>query len=252
MPTTAKVTRFIFTRRAKNMFRNISANYMLSNEALERSSIVANNLMNRERVCTGKNSYTKDLNFNILDFLRSRLASGDRVNWLDLCCGRGRALIEAAETLATEALPDPLDITGLDLISHFDPYAAPLHFLKMVESSVFQWQPARTYDLITCVHGLHYLGDKLGAITNACSWLKPNGVFVANLDLNNIKGTDGKPLTRTLLKRFRSAGLDWQPTRHIIRSDARRELNLGYRYLGADDKAGPNYTGQPAVDSYYA
>ncbi|MFD0205449.1 MULTISPECIES: hypothetical protein [Saccharothrix] len=27
----------------------------------------------------------------------------------------------------------------------------------------------------------------------------------------------------------------------------------GYgRYLGADDRAGPNYTGQPAVHSYYA
>ena len=28
-------------------------------------------------------------------------------------------------------------------------------------------------------------------------------------------------------------------------------MNLPYRYLGADDQAGPNYTGQPAVDSYY-
>ena len=25
---------------------------------------------------------------------------------------------------------------------------------------------------------------------------------------------------------------------------------MPYRYLGADDRAGPNYTGQPAVDSY--
>ena len=29
-------------------------------------------------------------------------------------------------------------------------------------------------------------------------------------------------------------------------------LSLPYRYLGADDRAGPNYTGQPAVVSYYA
>ena len=28
-------------------------------------------------------------------------------------------------------------------------------------------------------------------------------------------------------------------------------MDLPYRYLGADDRAGPNYTGQPAVDSYY-
>jgi hypothetical protein len=28
-------------------------------------------------------------------------------------------------------------------------------------------------------------------------------------------------------------------------------VSLPYRYLGADDQAGPNYTGQPAVDSHY-
>ncbi len=30
-----------------------------------------------------------------------------------------------------------------------------------------------------------------------------------------------------------------------------RKLDLPYRYLGADDRSGPNYTGQPAVTSYY-
>jgi len=28
-------------------------------------------------------------------------------------------------------------------------------------------------------------------------------------------------------------------------------ITLPYGYLGADDQAGPNYTGQAAVDSYY-
>jgi hypothetical protein len=28
-------------------------------------------------------------------------------------------------------------------------------------------------------------------------------------------------------------------------------VNLPYRYLGAADSGGPNYTGQPAVDSHY-
>jgi hypothetical protein len=39
----------------------------------------------------------------------------------------------------------------------------------------------------------------------------------------------------------------------------RRELGFGpldaslpYRYLGADDQAGPGYAGQPSVTSYYA
>ena len=32
----------------------------------------------------------------------------------------------------------------------------------------------------------------------------------------------------------------------------RREIRLPYTYLGADDRAGPGYTGQPAVRSHYA
>jgi len=28
-------------------------------------------------------------------------------------------------------------------------------------------------------------------------------------------------------------------------------VDMPYRYVGADDGPGPNYTGQPAVDSYY-
>jgi hypothetical protein len=31
-----------------------------------------------------------------------------------------------------------------------------------------------------------------------------------------------------------------------------REVEFGLQYLGADDTAGPNYTGQPAVAAYYA
>jgi len=30
-----------------------------------------------------------------------------------------------------------------------------------------------------------------------------------------------------------------------------RHVDLPYRYLGADDRAGPNYTGQPAIHSIY-
>jgi hypothetical protein len=30
-----------------------------------------------------------------------------------------------------------------------------------------------------------------------------------------------------------------------------RDLDLPYDYLGADDRAGANYTGQPTVHSYY-
>jgi hypothetical protein len=44
-------------------------------------------------------------------------------------------------------------------------------------------------------------------------------------------------------------------TRLTTRVPAKRFRVFGvvfpFRYLGADDTAGPNYTGQPAVDSYY-
>ena len=33
--------------------------------------------------------------------------------------------------------------------------------------------------------------------------------------------------------------------------EGRKITTLSYVYLGADDTAGPNYTGQPAVNSHY-
>ena len=53
------------------------------------------------------------------------------------------------------------------------------------------WRPDRCFDLNTCVHGLHYVGDKLALIARATSWLVGEGLFVANLDLANVKLSDG-------------------------------------------------------------
>ena len=50
--------------------------------------------------------------------------------------------------------------------------------------------------------------------------------------------------------KLRRAGLDYDARRHLIRCHGRREVGLPFAYLGAD-RAGPNYTGQPAVHSYY-
>jgi hypothetical protein len=61
---------------------------LLNNNNLEQSSVVANSTMNRERVCAGGNSYSKELSLNILEFLSNRLNSQDKVSWLDICCGR--------------------------------------------------------------------------------------------------------------------------------------------------------------------
>ena len=64
--------------------------------------------------------------------------------------------------------------------------------LRLVEASLSTWRPDRPFDLITCVHGLHYVGDKLGLIARAASWLAEDGLFVASLDLANLKLADGR------------------------------------------------------------
>lgn len=43
--------------------------------------------------------------------------------------------------------------------------------------------------------------------------------------------------------------MKWQAVQ--VTCTGRRDVSLGYTYLGADDNAGPNYTNQPAVNSYY-
>ena len=68
--------------------------------------------------------------------------------------------------------------------------------LRLVEASLTTWRPDRAFDLITCVHGLHYVGDKLGLIARAASWLAEDGLFVANLDLANLKLADGRAAGR--------------------------------------------------------
>ncbi|TDD68808.1 class I SAM-dependent methyltransferase [Actinomadura darangshiensis] len=158
----------------------------LDDTALEMSPVVANCAMNRERRLDG---YTRELGIDVL----AELGDG---RWLDLCCGTGRALTEAATARPTAK------ITGIDLVDHFTPLKGSLN---LITASVTTWTPDAPSDLITCVHGLHYIGDKLGALTRA---------------------TTASPY-------------------------AAAEKSLPYRYLSADDQAGPNYTGQPAVDSHY-
>ncbi|NEA29346.1 SAM-dependent methyltransferase, partial [Actinomadura bangladeshensis] len=104
---------------------------------------------------------------------------------------------------------------------------------------------------ITCVHGLHYVGDKLAALTRAASWLTENGLLVANFDARSIRLPDGSPAARPLTTSLRQAGFTYDPRRRRISLRGNRTIELPYHYEGADDRAGPNYTGQPAVDSFY-
>src|SRR5579871_4773277 len=164
---------------------------LLSTDALERSDVVANCRMNRERTLTGGNGYAREIGFHPLDFLKRTISERGQARWLDLCCGTGRALIEAAQIAREERFEDQLIILGIDLVGMFDPIPAELRHLQILEASVTAWQPDCRFDLITCVHGLHYIGDKLGLIGKACTWLNQNGCFVATLDLDNIQFLDG-------------------------------------------------------------
>src|SRR4051812_11719739 len=83
-----------------------------TDDELERSAVVANCRMNRERNLTGSNGYDWELGFNPLDHLRGRTDGGRPVAWLDLCCGTGMALIEAAEVVHAEGLASAIGIEG--------------------------------------------------------------------------------------------------------------------------------------------
>ena len=215
---------------------------LLSTSELERSSVVANNTMNRERGLAGVNSYARELGFDPLSRLAAR---PDAPSWLDLCSGEGRALREAAS-----ALPDDAVLTGVDLVGPLVRRPAPPTLTEIV-ASVSSWAPARTYDLITCVHGLHYVGDQLGLLARAASWLAPDGLLAAHFDPESVRWADGSAAGRAAVSALRSAGFRYSARRHRLTLEGGREVTLPFRYLGADPGAGPNYTGQPAVGSHY-
>jgi SAM-dependent methyltransferase len=212
---------------------------LLTEAELAASETVANNAMNRERRLRGANSYTKDLGFDPAAFLTSR----PRAAWLDLCCGTGRALIQAAMEL-----PE-VRILGVDLVPHFDPLPSELGNLRFETADLGRWRPEGCFDLITSVHGLHYVGDKLGLLARIAGWLSPEGRFSAHLDLGDIHLEGGKPgeVTRWLT----GQGFTYDRRRRLVERIASGEVSLPFRFQGGDDRSGPNYTGQPAVTSHY-
>lgn len=92
---------------------------LLDDAALEFSSVVAHRFMNRERVLRGGNGYAREIGFDAFDFLAGRVAARGRAGWLDLCCGSGRALIDAAQLSRERELDDRIAIRGVDLVDHF-------------------------------------------------------------------------------------------------------------------------------------
>jgi SAM-dependent methyltransferase len=212
---------------------------LVSDQELERSAVVANRAMNRTRGLSGRDGYQAALGVDV-----AALLDGGPKRWLDLCCGSGRALVEAAGTLSSA-----VELTGVDLVGQF---AAPVPAqVRLITASITSWQPADRFDLVTCVHGLHYIGDKLAVLAKAASWLTADGLFVADFDATSIRRPDGKPVGARLTKALRDAGFEYDSRKRRIRRQGHAVARLPFDYLGADGNAGPNYTGQPAVHSYY-
>ncbi|MFG1771421.1 class I SAM-dependent methyltransferase [Nocardia salmonicida] len=221
---------------------------LLDNSTLEQSSVVANNAMNRGRGLSGVNSYTRELGFDPYEVLAERLRADPtaRVTWVDVCCGSGRALLEAEQRFDREFPTADVTIIGLDLVDFFlgEPRSPRLHLLT---TSATTWTPPHKADLVTCVHGLHYIGDKLALIEAMTNWLAPTGLFAADFDPAEIRRPTGAPAAEVVIETLRAAGLTYNP--HRIHGHGRPEFTA--TYLGADPTAGPGYTGQPSVVSYY-
>ena len=215
---------------------------LLDEFSLKNSSIVANSLMNRGRNCFGKNSYEKELSFPILDFLKFR----SQTAWLDICCGQGNALIEAAAFFKKQDFKP--NIIGVDLAGMFQDVPPESNFLQLIETTFENYKTDTNFDLITCVHGLHYIGDKLAFLQKAVAMLKTDGVFLANLAFANFKFTDGKS---KITKILRKNGFEYDSKKHLLICKGKKKLQFDFKYLGADDGAGANYTKQAVVDSYY-
>lgn len=84
---------------------------LLDDGALHALAVVANCSMNRERQLAGVNSYTRELGLDPLEVLRASITGSGTGAWLDLCCGTGRALIQAAVILRDAGLLPQATIT---------------------------------------------------------------------------------------------------------------------------------------------
>lgn len=219
----------------------------LNDLELEASPVVANCDMNRQRGCTGVNSYQRELKLDPIDWLDDRLKTDEHVAWLDLCCGEGNALIEAAAVLR----PDSVSITGIDLVDFFHPAVADHPNVRLLVGSLLEAKFQQAFDLITCVHGMHYVGDKLQALFKYAALLKPTGVMIVNLDTRDLFDRDGKSLARQLNRLLRGAGCAYDTRNKILRLPS-TVTPFQFEYLGTDDSLGPNYTKQPTVGSFYS
>lgn len=211
---------------------------LLDDAHLEKTAVVANSAMNRERRLP---AYRRELGFDPVPWLAGR--TGPQ-RWLDVGCGSGHALFEAAEAVSSE-----VEIVGLDLVGYFGGAARP--GIELITGSVLSWEPSAPFDLITSVHALHYVGDKLAALSRMSSWLRSDGMLAANFEATSVRDATGAPLGRRFGSALRRNGFEYSARAHRLTRTGNALLHWGFQYVGADAQAGPNYTGQDAVTSHY-
>jgi hypothetical protein len=147
-----------------------------------------------------------------------------------------------------------LTIIGVDLVGAFAHAPVLPPGLELVSESVARWapRPGQLFDVVTCVHGLHYVGDKLGLLTRAAAWTAPGGVFAATFDPAGVRHAgDRGSAARRVVRVLRDAGAAYDARRHLVSWRGPITLDFGARYTGADAAAGPGYTGMDAVNSCY-
>jgi SAM-dependent methyltransferase len=220
--------------------------------------ITVNSRMNRGRGFKGVNSYERELRrFDITAFLRERAASGKPINWLDACCGEGRALGEALQLW--DNAPEPwaacASVWGVDLWPHFAAPPAAGDRLRFVPADITAWlaEPDPSpFDLITCIHGLHYLPDKLAFLERAYERLAPEGILLTHLDTANLYFTGEGVTWSSLLRNARKIGVDVTHKNNLLqlrRTAAHLDFGSELQQVSASEK--PNYTGMIVVDSWY-
>jgi SAM-dependent methyltransferase len=224
---------------------------LLPEDKLVWSPVVVNSRMNRERNASGVNSYEQEFNFKPELYLERTIKESGHAAWLDLCCGHGNALIQTAHYFDRMGLQDMIRLEGIDLIDTFPKGYEKYKFLEFKVQSLVGWNPTQKYDLVTCVHGLHYLGDKLKVIEQSVQALTDDGLFIANLDLRNIN-LPREDAEVYLKKAFKQLGFSYAAKSKILKKVGFDEINFKFTYQGASDEHGPNYTGQDSVTSFYA
>ena len=224
---------------------------MLCAEELLFSPVVANATMNRGRGLSGVNSYERDLRFSVTEFLAERVRERGAALWYDPCCGEGRALVEAGSQFAVSEWGRQVQIVGVDLVGMFAPEQTPNVTLTAADVTAFTLD--RPADLITCVHGLHYLGDKLGFLQRAYAMLAPGGLLLAHLDADNLRASgSGASVWRQAVRHAAKGGVTLDFKGHVLRlARAEPSLDFGVTFQGATVSEEPNYTGIIVIDSWY-